>query len=93
MKEIIKKIKRFFGFFEAGESYYIKIDDIVIPEEFKATYPRFKKMVEKREYFRKYGKYESKVILNKDFMLIDGYTTYLLCIENGEKYVDVYFVD
>jgi hypothetical protein len=50
-------------------------------------------MVQKREFYRKNNMYESQVILNRDFMLIDGYTTYLLCLENGEKYVDVYFMD
>lgn len=92
MKEIIKKIEKFFGYYELGEPYYVKIDSIVIPEEFKDTHPRFKKMVEKREYYRKYGTYNSKIILDRDFILLDGYTTYLLCIENGEKYVEAYFV-
>ena len=50
-------------------------------------------MAAKREYLRKFGKYESKVVLTKDFMLIDGYTTYLLCAENGNRYIEAYFVD
>lgn len=50
-------------------------------------------MVAKREYLKKFGKYESKVVLTKDFMLIDGYTTYLLCVENGDRYIEAYFID
>lgn len=31
----------------------VKVSDIIIPEEFKATKPRFKKMIQKREFYRK----------------------------------------
>ena len=93
MKKLIRKIKIWFGFYKPGQAYHVKVSDIIIPAEFAATKPRFKKMVAKREYFRKFGKYESKIILTKDFMLIAGYTTYLLCVENGDKNVEAYFVD
>lgn len=93
MKRIIRGIKALFGYYDTGCAYRVKVKDIVISEKFKAFTPRFVKMVQKREYYRKYGVYDSKVFLNKDFVLVDGYTTYLLCVENGEKYVDVYFVD
>lgn len=93
MKEIINKIKMLIQCHKRGIPYNVKLTDIVIPEEFRNTHPRFKKMVAKREYYRKYGTYSSKIILNRDFVLIDGYTTYLLCVENGEEYVDAYFVD
>lgn len=91
MNKIIRKIKKMFC--KSGQVYNVNIKDIIISEEFRATHPRFKKMVQKREFYRKNNMYESQVILNRDFMLIDGYTTYLLCLENGEKYVDVYFMD
>lgn len=91
MNKIIRKIKMMFC--KPGQVYRVNIKDIIIPEEFKATHPRFRKMVQKREFYRKNNMYESQVILNRDFMLIDGYTTYLLCLENGEKYIEVYFMD
>lgn len=91
MNKIIRKIKMMFC--KPEQVYRVNIKDIIIPEEFKATYPRFRKMVQKREFYRKNNMYESQVILNRDFILIDGYTTYLLCLENGEKYIEVYFMD
>lgn len=93
MKNITRKIKLRFGFYKPGYAYHVKTSDIVIPTEFSHIKPRFKKMVFKHEYFRKHGKYESKVFLTKDFVLIDGYTTYLLCIENGNRYIEAYFID
>lgn len=93
MNKLMRKIIVALGLHNPGEPYKVKVSDIIIPEEFKATHPRFKKMVQKREFYRKNNMYESQVVLNRDFMLLDGYTTYLLCLENGEKYVDVYFID
>lgn len=91
MIRIIQKLKCLF--YKEGHPYVVKVSDITIPAEFTATKQRFKKMVAKREYFRKFGKYESNIVLTKDFMLIDGYTTYLLCVENGDRYIEAYFVD
>lgn len=93
MKKLIRKIKIWLGFYKPGHAYHIKMSDIVVPAEFQASKPKFNKMVAKREYLKKFGKYESKVVLTKDFMLIDGYTTYLLCAENGNRYIEAYFVD
>ena len=76
-----------------GEPYKVKVSDIIIPEEFKATKPRFKKMIQKREFYRKNNRFESKIVLNKDFLLIDGYTSYIIAKENGMKYVEAYFVN
>ena len=93
MKKIIRKIKLRLGFYKPEYAYNVKTSDIVIPTEFIRTKQRFKKMTFKCEYFRKHSKYESKVFLTKDFVLIDGYTTYLLCIENGDRYIEAYFID
>ena len=93
MNKTIKKIVTLLGFYKPGHAYHVKISDIVIPVEFQASKPKFNKMVEKREYLKKFGKYESKVILTKDFMLVDGYTTYLICVENGNRYIEAYFID
>lgn len=93
MRKIINKIKWLFNLYKVGLVCSVKVSDIIIPKHFQAVVPRAQKMNKKRAFYKKYDVYESKVILNKDFMLLDGYTTYLLCIENGDKYVDVYFVD
>lgn len=93
MKNIIKDLKMRLGFYKIGYSYMVKLSDIAIPIEFEDNKPKPKKMFKKREYLRRNGKYESKVVLNRNFVLVDGYTTYLLSTERDEKYVEAYFVD
>ena len=48
MNKIIRKIKKMFC--KSGQVYKVNIKDIIISEEFRATHPRFKKMVQKREF-------------------------------------------
>ena len=93
MNKLMRKIIAALGLHNPGEPYKIKVSDIIIPEEFKATKPRFKKMIQKREFYRKNDRFESKIVLNKDFLLIDGYTSYIIAKENGMKYVEAYFVN
>ena len=93
MNKLMRKIIAALGLHNPGEPYKVKVSDIIIPEEFKATKPRFKKMIQKREFYRKNDRFESKIVLNKDFLLIDGYTSYLLAKENDMKHVEAYFVN
>lgn len=93
MNKLMRKIIAALGLHNPGEPYKVKVSDIIIPEEFKATKPRFKKMIQKREFYRKNDRFESKIVLNKDFLLIDGYTSYIIAKENGIKYVEAYFVN
>lgn len=93
MNKIIRRIIATLGLHNPGEPYKVKVSDIVIPAEFKECPPKFKKMAYKREYFRRNDRFESKIILSRDFLLIDGYTSYLLAKENDMKHVEVYFVD
>lgn len=93
MNKLMRKIIAALGLHNPGEPYKVKVSDIIIPEEFKATKPRFKKMIQKREFYRKNDRFESKIVLNKDFLLIDGYTSYIISKENGMKYVEAYFVN
>lgn len=66
---------------------YENIDNIKIPNKFKS--PNDLKMQIKREYYNKYKKFQSKVILNKNSKLLDGYTTYLIAREKNIKYIKV----
>ena len=93
MNKLMRKIIAAFGLHNPCEPYKVKVSDIIIPVEFKESPPRFKKMMHKREYFRRNDCFESKIVLNKDFLLIDGYTSYIIAKENGMKYVEAYFVD
>ena len=93
MNKLMRKIIVSLGLHNPSEPYKVKVSDIIIPEEFKATKPRFEKMIQKRKFYRKNNRFESKIVLNKDFLLIDGYTSYVIAKENGMKYVEVYFVN
>ena len=93
MNKLMRKIIAALGLHNPGEPYKVKVSDIIIPEEFTATKPRLKKMIQKREFYRKNNRFESKIVLSRDFLLIDGYTSYLLAKENGMKYVEAYFVN
>ena len=93
MNKIIRRIIATLGLHNPGELYKVKVSDIIVPAEFKESPPKFKKMAHKREYFRRNDHFESKIVLNRDFLLIDGYTSYLLAKENGMKHVEAYFVD
>ena len=93
MNKLMRKIIAALGLHNPGEPYKVKVSDIIIPEEFKATKPRFEEMIQKRKFYRKNNRFESKIVLNKGFLLIDGYTSYIIAKENGMKYVEAYFVD
>lgn len=93
MNKLMRKIIAALGLHNPGEPYKVKVSDIIIPEEFKATKPRFKKMIQKREFYKKNDRFESKIVLNKDFLLIDGYTSYIIAKENDMKHVEAYFVN
>ena len=93
MKKIIRFIKRLFGKYETGYEYWINLKDIQITPEFRSTYPRFKKMAQEWDYYRKTGDFESPIMLMRNFTLVDGYTSYLIAKIQGMDKVPVYFVD
>lgn len=79
--------------YRKGYEYCVNLSDIKIKENFKLHNPNSSKMYWKRKYFKENRKFESKILLNRDFELVDGYTSYLIAKEENMKYVDVYFVD
>lgn len=54
------------------------LSKIKISEKFKNTPPKTVKMLEKRAHKLIYNRYEQPIKINKDNVLVDGYTTYLL---------------
>ena len=93
MKNLIRCIKRIFGVYETEYEYWVYLRDIKISPEFEITPPRFKKMGQKWSYYRNTGEFESPIILNRDFVLIDGYTSYIIAKKSEMDKVPVYFVD
>jgi len=57
----------------------IETDKIKIPENF--TEPKPKKMKQKYIYYRKNHKFESQIIIDPNYNLLDGYTSYLIAKE------------
>lgn len=54
----------------------VDISKIKIPKTFSKPNP--KKMQKKIEYYRKNNKFESQIVIDTDYTLIDGYTSYLI---------------
>ena len=50
-------------------------------------------MNEKMAYFEKTGHFSSTIVIDRNFVLQDGFTSYRIAKLKGIKYVDVYFVD
>lgn len=65
------------------------IGNIKILPWFKATSPALEKMEQKERYYLENGKLESKIIVDEAGNLIDGYTSYLLAVKYGLRYVSV----
>ena len=91
MKRIINKLKRLFSIYEDGYEYYVDFNDIIITAQFSESKPRYRKMEEKFNYYLQTGELPSPIILKRDFTLIDGYISYLICEAYGIRKVPVFF--
>ena len=69
------------------EGEIVKLENIKIPYRFTA--PNKKKLEKRKKYYEKYGYFKTTIILNKDNLLIDGYTTYLLAFNLGYNYITI----
>lgn len=89
---LIRMIKRYvLGKYEPNYEYWIRFSDIKLPHYLKYSRVGEEKYKKKWKYFRETGELESKIILDKDFYLVDGYSSYVIAkIAKLEK-VPVYF--
>ena len=78
MKRFVKKILG-----KALGVNYMKLKDIKIPQRFLRHKPSLSKMIEKEEYFKKYGMLKESIIVDQTDYLIDGYTSYLIAKKAG----------
>lgn len=92
---MIKWIKSLFGIYEEGYEYWVKLSDIKIQRNFKRNKIGKEKYKRKWRFYRESGFCESEIILDKDFTLVDGYSSYKIYqIAEGENTkVPVWFVD
>lgn len=82
----------------------MKMKDIIIKEGFRFNPPRIEKLQSKFDYLVRHGEYQSPIVLDKDNVLIDGYTTYILAhfcdikplvtkYRDDTKTVDQFYID
>lgn len=93
MKNIVRFIKKLFGRYETGYEYWVYLKDIKVPSYYKRIQVGKIKWIHKLDYWRRTGKFESKIILDRDFVLKDGYSSVKIAYLNGVDKVPVYFVD
>lgn len=93
MKGLIRYIKSIFGKYEPGYEYWVRLDEINVPKEYKLTRIGNKKWKHKMDYWLKTGNFESIILLDRDFNLIDGYSSIKIAYIKGIEKVPVYFVD
>lgn len=94
MKGIIRLINRYvFGIYEEDYEYWINIDEIKLPHYMIGSRIGKEKYRQKWKHYRKTGKLESKIILDQDCVLRDGYSSYVIAKKAKLEKVPAYFVD
>lgn len=88
---MIEFLKKLFFPYRSRFGYWVRIEDIIISPEFARTRIRNEKWRRKWQYYFDHGTFESKIILDKDFVLVDGYSSYKIAKELHENYVLIYF--
>lgn len=72
--------------------YKVKLKKIKISDDFQKTPPRGEKLARKIDYYFKHDKkLESEIVLDSNYTLSDGYTSYIIAKLDGIKRVPVRF--
>lgn len=66
-----------------------KLSNIKIQDSFKRNPPKHEKILEKIAYYNTYQNFEQPIVVDKDNVLIDGYTTYIIAKGLGMRYIKV----
>ena len=66
-----------------------RLKNIKISKEFKMKYPRTLKLISKMEYYLRNNKFEQLIVINKDNVLVDGYTSYIIAQMLNKEWVRV----
>lgn len=74
-----------------GIKYTIDTKEIIISQDFKEKRVRGIKLSKKFAFFDKYGRFESKIILDENYVLLDGYTSWIIAQTYKIKRVPVFF--
>ena len=93
MNVIIRFIKSLFGRYESGYEYWVYTKDIKVPNSYKLTRIGTKKWNQKMGYWLRTGEFESDILIDRDFNLVDGYSSMKIAHIKGIEKVPVYFMD
>lgn len=75
-----------------GKIYWVKLSKIKISKSFDRSKIRPEKWKAKLEYFYNTNDLQSRIFLNEDYLLVDGYTSYKIAKKFGIKKVPVEFI-
>ena len=93
MKEITRYIKSLFGKYEPGYEYWVYTKDIKVNPEWRKTKIGQRKFGRKLSYWYKTGEFESKILLDRDFNLVDGYSSVRIAEIKNLSMIPVYFIN
>ena len=93
MKGLIRLIKRIFGKYESGYEYWVYVRDIKVNPEWRKTNIGKEKFERKLKYWENTGEFESKIVLDRNFNLVDGYSSLVIAEKYDIGKVPVYFVN
>ena len=85
-KKMFTKIR-----YKKNKTYYVSLDKIKIQKCFLRTAIGKRKWGYKLNYYFTTGKLQSEIVLNHDFVLVDGYSSCLIAKKYGHKKVKVRF--
>lgn len=93
MNKLLKFLNQKIRLYRAGVEYWVDLDDIIVPNNFKKSKVGKAKWKHKLDYWKKNGKFESKIMLNRDFVLVDGFSSVKIAYLHDVDKVPVYFVN
>lgn len=93
MRKIIENIFKLFRKYKPGYEYWINREQIIVGSEWQNIRIGKKKLERKTRYWNATGKFESKILLDKNFKLIDGYSSLVIAENKKVDKIPVYFVD
>lgn len=93
MRKIIRSIKEIFGIYETGYEYLVYTKEIKVNPEWREHRIGKVKFDRKMKYWYRTGEFESRIILDKHFNLLDGYSSVRIAEIKDIERVSVYFVN
>lgn len=75
---MFKRIIKIFNRRKPNREYWISTSRIKISPEFAAHKVKYNRLRKKKDYYYRTGAFESPIILNEDYILVDGYSSYII---------------